>query len=121
MLRRFLNAKLRDLRITSVNHNYQGSILLDQNYLEAAGILPYEEVHVLNMENGERLTTYALLGKRGSGVVELNGPAARCGLPGDRIMVLTYCTLSEDEIARHKPRVASIFPPRAGRRRTARR
>jgi aspartate 1-decarboxylase len=120
MLRRFLNAKIRDIRITSVNLEYQGSIMLDEDYLEASGILPNEEVHVLDIENGERITTYALRGKRGSGIVELNGPAARCGLPGDRVMVLSYCSLSEDEIPNHKPRIVSVSPPAKAKSRTRR-
>jgi aspartate 1-decarboxylase len=105
MVRRFLSAKIRGLRITSTNLEYEGSITLDAAYLEQSGIMPGEEVHVLNLENGSRITTYTIEGKRGSGIVELNGPAARCGLSGDRIMVLSYCFLGPDEIAAHVPRI----------------
>ncbi len=108
MLQRFLKAKIRDIRITKSHLEYEGSIALDEDYLERSGIRPYEEVQVLNMENGARLTTYAIRGERGSKAVELNGPAARLGLPGDRIMVLTYCLLSEDEIGGHEPVVVSV-------------
>ena len=108
MFRRFLNAKIRDIRITSVNLDYEGSIRLDKDYLERAGILPGEEVHVLNCENGARFTTYAIESERESGIVELNGPAARCGLAGDRIMVLSYCFLAPDEIPGHKPVVVRV-------------
>ena len=118
MYRRFLNAKVRDLRITATLLEYPGSITLDRNYLEAAGILPYEEVQVLNLENGSRITTYALVGKRGSGAAELNGPAAHSGRVGDRIMVLTYCALADREIASHRPRVVSADQARRLRRGT---
>lgn len=107
MIRRFLHAKIRDIRITGTFIDYEGSITLDEEYLEEAGILPYEEVHVLNVDSGERFITYAIKGKRGSGAVELNGPAAHLGKRGDRLMVLTYCYLTEEEVAGHKPRIVS--------------
>jgi len=112
MLRSFLLAKIRDIAITGAFIEYEGSIKLDADYLNRAGILPNEEVHVLNVDNGNRFTTYAIRGEPGSGVVELNGPAARMGLVGDRVMVLTYGYLSETEIAGHKPRIVSIAPGR---------
>jgi aspartate 1-decarboxylase len=107
MIRRFLNAKLRDIKITHTFVEYEGSITLDEDYLEETGILPFEEVHVLNMESGARFITYAIKGDRGSGVVQLNGPAAYLGKPGDRIMVLTYAYLMEGEVAKHKPCIVS--------------
>jgi aspartate 1-decarboxylase len=110
MMRRFLNAKLRDITITGTFVDYEGSITLDEDYLERAGILPFEEVHVLNVESGARFITYAIKGKRGSKTVELNGPAAHLGKPGDRVMVLTYAYLLQDDIPRHQPRVVSISP-----------
>jgi len=108
MYRMFLNSKLRDVRITGVNLEYEGSITIDADYLDRAGILPDEEVHVLNVNTGVRLTTYAIKGERGSGIMELNGPAARLGMVGDRIMVLTYAMLSLEEIAGHKPVIVSV-------------
>jgi aspartate 1-decarboxylase len=108
MYRMFLNSKLRDVRITGVNLEYEGSITIDADYLERAGILPDEEVHVLNVNTGVRLTTYVIKGERGSGIMELNGPAARLGMVGDRIMVLTYAMLSPEEIAGHKPAIISV-------------
>lgn len=110
MYRMFLNGKLRDIRITGVNLAYEGSITLDEDYLEKAGILPNEEVHVLNIETGSRIITYAIKGARGSGIVELNGPAARLGMIGDKIMVLTYAMLSPEEIAGHKPKIINVNP-----------
>jgi len=108
MYRMFLNGKLRDVRITGVNLEYEGSITIDEDYLERAGILPDEEVHVLNVNTGVRLTTYVIKGERGSGIMELNGPAARLGMVGDKIMVLTYAMLSPEEIAGHKPKIISV-------------
>lgn len=110
MFRRFLNGKIRDIRITNVDLEYEGSITLDEEYLEKAGILPNEEVHVLNADTGSRVITYAIRGERGSGIVGLNGPAARTGMIGDRIMVLTYAMLAPEDIPGHKPKIVSIFP-----------
>lgn len=110
MFRRFLNGKIRDIRITGTFLEYEGSITLDADYLDKAGISPNEEVHVLNVDTGTRLITYAILGERGSGAVELNGPAARLGMTGDRVMVLTYAMLSPEEIATHKPTIICINP-----------
>lgn len=112
MVRGFLKAKIRDISITGTYLEYEGSITLDEEYMEKAGILPYEEVHVLNVETGARFTTYAIKGKRGGGAVELNGPAAHLGKVGERIMVLTYAFLSEEEIRTHKPCVVSVHPQR---------
>jgi aspartate 1-decarboxylase len=109
MYRTFLRSKIRDIRLTGLNLEYEGSITIDADYLERAGILPDEQVQVLNMNSGERLTTYAIKGERGSGIAELNGPAARIGgMIGDKVMVLTYAMLSPEEIANHKPTVISI-------------
>ncbi|MDR3013139.1 MAG: aspartate 1-decarboxylase [Chitinispirillales bacterium] len=103
MFRTFLRSKIKGARITGVNLEYEGSITIDEDYLEQADILPNEEVHILNVNNGNRFTTYVIKGERGSGIMELNGPAARLGMIGDKIMVLTYAMLGPDEIAGHKP------------------
>lgn len=108
MYRRFLKAKIRDIRVTGTSLEYEGSITLDEDYLDKSGIRPFEEVQVLNADNGVRLTTYVIKGERGSGIVELNGPAARCAYQGDRVMVLSYCLLDEDEIDSHDPVVLSV-------------
>jgi aspartate 1-decarboxylase len=110
MYRRFLNAKIRDIRITGTYLDYEGSITLDQDWVEQAGMLPNEEVQVLNVETGARFTTYVILGERGSGAVELNGPAAHLAEVGDRVMVLTYALLHSDEIEGHEPTVVSVSP-----------
>ena len=110
MFRMFLNSKIRDIRISGVNLEYEGSITIDEDYLERAGILPNEEVHVLNVDTGSRLITYAIKGKRGTGIIELNGPAARLGMVGDRVMVLSYAMFSPEEIAKHEPKIICINP-----------
>ena len=100
----FLKAKIRDIRLSAIKPDYEGSITIDEAYLEQAGIHPYEEVHVL------RIVTYAIKGTRGSGCVELNGPAARSGMVGDAIMVLSYVLLEPSEIKAHTPQIVSIKP-----------
>lgn len=108
MLRRFFNAKIRDIRLTGTHLEYEGSITLDEDYLDRSGILPNEEVQVLNLETGARFTTYVIRGERGSGAVELNGPAAHLGSVGDRVMVLAYALLHAEEIPGHEPVVVSV-------------
>ena len=110
MLRRFLKSKIRDIRITGTHLEYEGSITLDEDWLDASGIAPHEEVQILNLESGVRFTTYVIVGERGSGAVELNGPAAHLATVGDRVMVLTYALLHAEEIAGHEPVVVSIDP-----------
>jgi aspartate 1-decarboxylase len=114
MLRRFMNAKIRDIRLTGTHLEYEGSITLDEDWLDATGIAPNEEVQVLNVETGARFTTYVILGERGSGVVELNGPAAHLGKVGDRVMVLTYAHLHAEEIPEHEPVVLCVNPEGEG-------
>jgi len=114
MYRTFLCGKIRDVRITGTNLEYEGSITIDEDYLDRVGMLPGEQVDVLNVENGTRLTTYIIKGERGSGIMELNGPAARQGTVGDRIMVLTYVMLAPGEIAAHKPVIISVGKEQKG-------
>ena len=110
MLRMFLNGKIRDIKLTKTNLEYEGSITLDEAYLERAGIEPNEEVHVLNADTGSRIITYAIKGERGSGAVELNGPAARLGMVGDSVMVLSYAMLTPEEIPHHEPKIICVHP-----------
>jgi aspartate 1-decarboxylase len=106
----FLNAKIRDIHLTAVRPDYEGSITLDEEYMNKAGIHPFEEVHILNLNTGNRIVTYAITGEKGSGRVELNGPAARSGMVGDEIMVLSYVMLDPTEVRGHMPRIISIKP-----------
>ncbi len=110
MRRILLRAKLDGARVTRLEPDYEGSLTLDPRFLEAAGIVPFEQVHVLNRENGSRLETYAIPGRRGSREVCLNGPAARAGLAGDRIVVLVYGQFEEAEMAGHHPRIVRLEP-----------
>ena len=108
MQRTLLSAKLHNCTLTGANLNYVGSISIDQQLLEAAGILVYEQVQVVNLNNGERLITYAIPAPAGSGTVELNGAAARLGAAGDRVIIMTYAQFSEQELAHYRPTVVLV-------------
>lgn len=85
-----------------------GSISIDQTLLDAAGILPYEQVQVVNVANGERFITYAITAPANSGAIELNGAAARLGVKGDRLIIMTYAQFSEDELKNYYPTVVMV-------------
>jgi aspartate 1-decarboxylase len=108
MLRQMLRAKIHRATVTEACLEYEGSITIDEELLDAAGILPYELVMISNMNNGERFTTYAMAGKRGSGDVVLNGPTARKGVVGDKVIVFCYEFYAEDEAKRHRPKVILV-------------
>ncbi|MCX8112284.1 MAG: aspartate 1-decarboxylase [Bacteroidia bacterium] len=108
-----LKSKIHRVRITQVDLNYVGSLTLDRELMDAAGLLPHEKVHVLNVNTGARIETYVIEGERGSGIVGLNGPAARTGLVGDIVIILAYAWMSEEEAHHHQPRV--IFPREGNR------
>lgn len=114
MQRIVLKSKLHGLRITRTVMEYEGSITLDPLLLAAANLLPFEQVHVLNLNTGTRLETYAIEGRKGSGQVELNGPAARLGQRGDRVIVLAYGLVPDGE--RPRPRVVLVTPRNRVRR-----
>jgi aspartate 1-decarboxylase len=99
MLRTFMKAKIHRATVTEVNIHYVGSVTLDPRMMEAAGILPYEQVDVYNVTNGNRLTTYAIESKRrGGGEVCLNGAAARLCRRGDIVLIVAYCQLADHEV-----------------------
>ena len=106
MLSHFLKSKLHNLTVTDAQLGYQGSLTLDEDFMDAVGIREFEKILVSNLDNGERFETYAITGRRGSKDCCLNGATAHKGSPGDRIIVFTFCILSDAEIAAHKPRVA---------------
>ncbi len=108
MLRTMLRAKIAGLTVTDKQLYYKGSITLDASLLEKADILPGEQVEVLNLNNGERFSTYTIKGKRGSGCAVLNGPAARLGEVGDKIMVLCYGLVDTAEAPKVKARVVGV-------------
>lgn len=108
MLRLMLKSKIHGATITDANLAYDGSITIDQEFLDAVGILPYEQVMVSNINNGERFETYVIPGERGAGGVCLNGPAARKGVIGDRIVIFCYSYFDEDELITYKPRIIKL-------------
>ncbi len=101
-------SKLHQMVVTEANLMYEGSITIDQDLLEAADLLPYEKVQVVNITNGARLETYTIPGERGSRVCCLNGAAARLTHVGDRIIVISYAEMSPEEAKDHKPKVVIV-------------
>ena len=102
MQRTFLKSKIHRASVTDADLNYEGSISIDTKLLEAADILPYEKVDVVNINNGARFSTYAIKGVEGSGQICLNGAAARLAHIGDLVIIISYVHLSDDEIGNHQ-------------------
>ena len=103
-----LKSKIHGATITDKQLHYKGSITLDKNLLKAADILPGEQVHVLNLNTGDRSVTYAISARAGSGTVVLNGPAARLGEVGDKIIVLSYCQCENNEAGKIKAHIVHV-------------
>jgi len=103
-----LKGKIHRARVTCANLDYEGSIAIDKELMEAADILPYEMVHVLDVNNGQRFQTYAIEGERGSRVISINGAAARLVSKGDIVIILSYCTVSDEEAKSIKPRLVYV-------------
>ncbi|MCM1290384.1 MAG: aspartate 1-decarboxylase [Prevotella sp.] len=103
-----MKSKIHRVKVTEANLNYIGSITVDSLLLEAAGILPGERVYIVNNNNGERFDTYTIAGEPGSGVVCLNGAAARKAQPGDVVIIMSYAMMTPEEAKDHKPKV--VFP-----------
>lgn len=101
-------SKIHRATVTEANLNYMGSITIDAALLEAAGILPHEKVQVVNNNNGARLETYVIAGPRGSGVICLNGAAARLVQPGDTVIIIAYALLTPEEAATFRPTVVMV-------------
>ncbi|TDM42288.1 aspartate 1-decarboxylase [Macrococcoides goetzii] len=106
MIRTMMNGKIHRARVTEANLNYVGSITIDQDILDAVDILPNEKVQIVNNNNGARLETYVISGERGSGVICLNGAAARLVQVDDIIIIISYAQLNEEELKHHEPKVA---------------
>jgi aspartate 1-decarboxylase len=94
--------------VTDANLNYSGSITVDEDLMDAANLIEFEKVHVLNINNGERLITYVIKGERGSGMICLNGAAARKAQPGDLIIIVSYAQMDFEEAKNFKPTI--VFP-----------
>ena len=107
-MRTMLKSKIHRARVTDGNVGYEGSITLDKKLMEAADILPYEQVHILNVNNAARFHTYAIEGKENSGEVCLNGAAARLVARGDIVIILTYHDLSDEEAKHAHPRLVYV-------------
>lgn len=107
-MRTMLKSKIHRARVTEADLHYDGSLTLDRDLMDAAGLLPYEHIHVLDINNGNRLETYVIEGSRGSGEVCINGAAARLVSPGDLVIVLSYAGVEEAELARHEPKLVYV-------------
>lgn len=101
-----MSGKIHRARVTEANLNYVGSITIDEEILDAVGMVANEKVQVVNNNNGERLETYIIPGKRGSGVICLNGAAARKVQEGDIVIIVSYKLVAEEQVSRHVPKVA---------------
>jgi aspartate 1-decarboxylase len=108
MTREMLGGKIHSARVTQVNLEYEGSCAIDEDLLDAANIRRYERVHIYNMNSGTRFDTYAIPGKRGSGIIGLNGAAARLGHLGDRVIIVSFVQVSEEKLTAHKPTVVVV-------------
>jgi aspartate 1-decarboxylase len=103
-----LKSKIHRAHVTEAELNYVGSITIDEDLMDAACLVEYEKVHILNINNGERLETYVMKGERGSGRIIVNGAAARKAHPGDVIIIASYCAIARDEASSHRPVI--VFP-----------
>lgn len=101
-------SKIQRPTVTASELYYEGSLTVDMDLLDAADILPYEKIQVVNVNNGNRLETYTIPGERGSGVICLNGPAARLGYLGDKIIVISYALMEDSGLAGYKPKVVIV-------------
>ena len=108
MRRTMLKSKIHRATVTGSDLHYVGSITVDPDLLEAADILPHEQVHVVDVDNGARFETYTLVGERGSGVVQVNGAAARLVHTGDAIIVISYADYSAEDLAEYSPTVVHV-------------
>ena len=108
MFRCFLQSKIHMATVTESNLAYEGSITVDREIMDRAGILPYEQVMISNLNNGERFETYMIPGRPGSREFCLNGPTARKGIVGDKIIIFSYCYLGEQEIEAFQPIIVKL-------------
>lgn len=113
MLIHVLKSKIHRVTVTEADLNYVGSITIDQELIDAAGLIPNEKVQVVNVNNGARLETYVISGKRGSGVICLNGPAARQCAVGDVIIIISYALMTPEEAKDYTP--VAVFPKNGNR------
>jgi len=103
-----LKGKIHRATVVQAELNYVGSITIDEDLLDAAGILEYEKVHIVDVNNGARFETYTIAGERGSGMICLNGAAARCSEVGDKVIIMAYCQVDSNEAKELKPKVVFV-------------
>ena len=103
-----LKGKIHRATVVQAELDYVGSITVDKDLLEASGIYEYEKVQIVDVNNGSRFETYTIAGERGSGMICLNGAAARCVSTGDKIILMSYCELDENEVKDHRPKVVFV-------------
>ncbi len=103
-----MKTKIHRATVTEADLNYVGSVTVDPILLEEAGILEYERVYILDIDNGNRLDTYTIRGERGSGCICINGAAARLISPGDLVIIIAYCSLTSEEAKKHKPKIVHV-------------
>jgi len=108
MLREMCKSKIHGATVTETNLEYNGSITIDKSLLDAVDILHYERVQVLNVNNGTRVETYVIEGERNSGVICLNGAAARWAQPGDRVIIISYCLINDKDAVGWKPKIILV-------------
>lgn len=108
MKRTMMSGKIHRATVTEANVDYEGSISVDRELREAAGMLPFEQVHVVDVDNGARLVTYLIDAEAGSGDVIMNGAAARLVRKGDRVIIISYGEMESDEAAAHRPRILLV-------------
>ncbi|HDX9587910.1 TPA: aspartate 1-decarboxylase [Bacillus pseudomycoides] len=108
MFRTMMRAKLHRGTVTEANLNYVGSITIDEDLMDAVGIVENEKVQIVNNNNGARLETYVIKGERGTGVICLNGAAARLVQPGDKVIIICYGLVSEEKVLTHMPKIAVL-------------
>ena len=108
MLIEMLKGKIHRARVTQAELNYVGSVTIDRALMDAAGILEYEKVQIADVDNGERLETYVIAGEAGSGVICLNGAAARCVSTGDKVIIMCYALMTPEEAQSFKPKVVFV-------------
>ena len=119
MFRTLLKSKIHRVAVTHCELHYEGSCAIDEKLLEAANIAENEQVHIWNIDNGERFVTYAIKGQRGTGMVSVNGSAARRAAVGDLIIIASFAQVHEDQVATHKPQL--VFVDEANRQMGVRR
>lgn len=103
-----LKGKIHRGTVVQAELNYVGSITVDEDLLDAAGIYEYEKVQIVDIDNGSRFETYTIAGERGSGMICLNGAAARCVQVGDKVIIMSYGEMNEEEVKNHKPKVVFV-------------